>query len=516
MPIENWQVSKPIARSPRGVVAAQNWQAAQVGAEVLEAGGNAVDAAVATACALAVTEPWMSGLGGCGYMVVYSAAAQAVRVVDFGTVSPGGLDPAAYPLSSVAAADHDLFGWPGVEGERNVRGPLSIGVPGSVDGLGLALSRFGSLSWSEVLAPAIALAEQGHVVDWWTTLLVARDAAALRENQAAAAVYLPDGLPPVATEIGKLKLDLGRLPATLRRLAEAGPEDFYRGAIAEALVSDVAALGGALSAEDLAGYEARVVEPLTVPRGNAAVHLPPGLTAGPSFADALDALGPIAEGAPGPKAFAAYARALTEAYRRRLGEIGHDGDQAGQGCTTHLSVADAEGNLVALTNTLLSPFGAKVVSPGTGVLLNNGIMWFDPRPGRPNSIAPGKRPLCNMCPLVATREDRPWFALGGSGGRRILPAVFQVASFLIDGGLPLEAAVRQPRINVDGGPEVEVDPRLGDSVAKAIAEVLPIRLVEAVLTPNHYANPVIALHDGEACLGAAPLPSPVAAAIGAR
>ncbi len=516
MPIENWQVSKPIARSPRGVVAAQNWRAAQVGAEILEAGGNAVDAAVATACALAVAEPWMSGLGGCGYMVVYSAAAQVVRVVDFGTVAPGGLDPAAYPLSSVAAADHDLFGWPGVEGERNVRGPLSIGVPGSVAGLGLALSRFGSLPWSEVLAPAIALAEQGHVVDWWTTLLVARDAAALRENQAAAAVYLPDGLPPVATEIGKLKLDLGRLPATLRRLAEAGPEDFYRGAIAEALVSDVAALGGALSAEDLAGYEARVVEPLTVPRGNAAVHLPPGLTAGPSFADALDALGPIAEGAPGPKAFAAYARALTEAYRRRLAEIGHDGDQAGQGCTTHLSVADAEGNLVALTNTLLSPFGSRVVSPGTGVLLNNGIMWFDPRPGRPNSIAPGKRPLCNMCPLVATREDRPWFALGGSGGRRILPAVFQVASFLIDAGLSLEAAVRQPRINVDGGSEVEVDPRLGDAVAKAIAEALPIRLVEAVLTPNHYANPVIALHDGETCLGAAQLPSPVAAAVGAR
>ena len=121
-----------------------------------------------------------------------------------------------------------------------------------------------------------------------------------------------------------------------------------------------------------------------------------------------------------------------------------------------------------------------------------------------------------MCPLIATRDDGPWFALGGSGGRRILPAVFQVASFLIDAGLSLEAAVRQPRINVDGGPEVEVDPRLGDAVAKAIAEALPIRLVEAVLTPNHYANPVIALHDGDVCLGAAQLPSPVAAAIGPR
>ncbi|MDJ0942322.1 MAG: gamma-glutamyltransferase [Kiloniellales bacterium] len=516
MPIENWQISKPVIRAAKGVVAAQNWRAAQAGAEVLTAGGNAVDAAVATACALAVAEPWMSGLGGCGYMVVYGAEDEAVRVVDFGTVAPLNLDPATYPLGSEAGADGDLFGWPGVEGARNVRGPLSLGVPGSVAGLGLALARFGSLPWAEVLAPAVELAEQGHIVDWWTTLLVARDAAALRENEAAAAVYLPDGLPPVATEIGKLKLDLGRLAATLRRLAEAGPEDFYRGAVAETLVADVAALGGVLSAEDLAGYEARVVEPLAVDRGDVRIHLPPGLTAGPSFADALDALGPVAEGAPGPEAFAAYARALTEAYRRRLAEIGHDGDQAGQGCTTQVSVADARGNLVALTNTLLSPFGAKVVSPGTGVLLNNGIMWFDPRPGRPNSIAPGKRPLCNMCPLVATRDGRPWFALGGSGGRRILPAVFQVASFLIDCGLPLEAAVRQPRINVDGGPEVEVDPRLGDAVAKSIAEALPVRLVEAVLTPNHYANPVIALREGEACLGATQLPSPVAAAIGAR
>ena len=516
MPIENWEISKPVVRSPRGVVAAQNWRAAEIGAEILAAGGNAVDAAVATACALAVVEPWMSGLGGCGFLVVHSAEAQAVRVVDFGTVAPRALDPAAYPLCAEPGTDHDLFGWPGVEDERNVRGPLSIAVPGSVAGLGLALSRFGRLPWAEVLAPAVALAEQGHVVDWWTTLMVAREAAALRDNAAAAAVYLPDGLPPVAAEIGKQRLDLGRLPATLRRLAEAGPEDFYRGDLAAALVADVAALGGVLSAEDMAGYQAQEVEPLTATRGDAKLHLPPGLTAGPSFAEALDALDPIAPGTPGPEAFAAYARALTEAYRRRLAEIGHDGDRAGQGSTTHVSVADAEGNLVALTNTLLSPFGAKVVSPGTGVLLNNGIMWFDPRPGRPNAIAPGKRPLSNMCPLVATRDGQPWFALGGSGGRRILPAVFQVASFLIDCGLPLEAALRQPRINVDGGPEVEVDPRLGDAVAKGIAEALPIRLVEALLAPNHYANPVIALTDGESCLGAAQLPSPAAAAVGVR
>ena len=514
MATENWEISKPLARAAKGVVAAQNWRAAEAGAEVLGAGGNAVDAAVATAAALAVAEPWMSGLGGCGFMVVYSAAEQAVSVVDFATVAPRKLDPAAYPLAQGADADSDLFGWPGVEGERNVMGPLSVAVPTSVAGLALALERFGSWPWAEVLQPAIALARQGHVVDWWTTLKVAGAAAGLRRNPAAAAVYLPDGLPPVAEGLERLSLDLGRLPDTLTRLAEAGPQDFYRGALAEALVADIAELDGVLSAEDLAGYEARVAAPLTLERGETCYHLPGGLTAGPTFAEALAATGPIPAGPPTAESFAAYAGALSQAYRRRLAEMGHDGDLAGGGSTTHVSVADGQGNLVSLTNTLLSIFGSRVVSPQSGVLLNNGIMWFDPRPGRPNSIAPGVRPLCNMCPLVASRGGQPWFALGGSGGRRILPAVFQIASFLVDGGLDLEAAVRQPRINVDGGPEVEVDPRLGEAVVARIAEDLPVRQVEAVLQPNHYANPLVALRDGDVCVGAAQLPSPAAAAVG--
>lgn len=513
MATENWKITKAVARGAGGVVAAQNWRAAEAGAEILAAGGNAVDAAVATACALAVAEPWMSGLGGCGYLLAYKAETRQVRVVDFGTRAPESLDPSAFPLAETAEADSDLFGWPGVVEARNVRGPLSIGVPGSVAGFALASQRFGRLPWKEVLAPAVALARQGHVVDWWTTLKVAGEAAALRENPAAAAVYLPEGLPPVAAQLGKLALDLGRLPDTLSRLAEAGPEDFYRGDIAQAILADIAELGGFLLAQDLAGYEAHEVEPLALPRGDAVIHLPGGLTAGPTFAEALQALGPLTAGVPGPEAFAAYARALAQAYKRRLAEMGHDGDRAGQGSTTHLSVVDREGNLVSMTNTLLSLFGSKVLSPRSGVLLNNGIMWFDPRPGGPNAITPGARPLCNMCPLIATREGAPWFALGGSGGRRILPAVFQVASFLVDGGLPLEAAVHQPRINVDGGPEVEVDPRLGAAVAERIAAELPMRPVEAVLAPNHYANPVIALHDEDGPQGAAQLPSPAATAI---
>jgi len=155
------------------------------------------------------------------------------------------------------------------------------------------------------------------------------------------------------------------------------------------------------------------------------------------------------------------------------------------------------------------------MSPSTGILLNNGIMWFDPVPGRPNSIAAGRRPLCNMCPLVATRGGQPWFALGGSGGRRILPAVFQLTAFLVDCGMSPEDAVRHPRLNVDGGPAVEADPRLGPAVLEAVAADLPLQPVEAMIQPNHYANPLIAGFEGDAAFGATQLRLPVAAAVGA-
>ena len=513
--VENWRIEKPVAQGKRGVVAAQSTRAARVGAEVLAAGGNAVDAAVATAFALAVAEPWMSGLGGCGCMVVYRASEGDVLALDFGTRAPVKLDPRAFALTGGECTDRDLFGWPEVEGQRNLRGPLSIGVPGSVAGLALALDSFGTLPWADVLAPAIEMARKGHRVDWWTTLKVAAAAAELREDAAAAAVYLPDGLPPAPPDRGSRHLDLGRLPETLAHLAKAGPGDFYEGDIADALCRDMAEQDGFLGAKDLAAYRAQRTTPLGIGRGAAVLHVPPGLTAGPTCADALARLPDIPSGEPRAEAYAAYAQALSAAYRDRLERLGHDGDRAGQASTTHISVADRAGNLVALTNTLLSPFGAKVISPRTGILLNNGIMWFDPRPGRPNSIAPAARPLSNMCPLIATREGTPWFALGASGGRRILAAVLQMTSFLVDCGMTLEAAAHQPRINVDGGRAVEVDPRLGELITARIARDQPVRPVEAMLAPNHYANPLVALCEGGICLGAAQALSPVAGAVGA-
>ena len=151
--------------------------------------------------------------------------------------------------------------------------------------------------------------------------------------------------------------------------------------------------------------------------------------------------------------------------------------------------------MVSLTQTLLSVFGSRVVSPSTGILLNNGIMWFDPRPGRPNAIAPGKRPLSNMCPLVAMKDGAPWLALGASGGRRILPAVLQISSMLADGGLDLESAFNTPRIDVSGGPTVDADRRLGPEVLAQLRARFPVQEVERVVLPNLFACPTAVLRD---------------------
>ncbi|MGH8701666.1 MAG: gamma-glutamyltransferase [Burkholderiales bacterium] len=171
--VQNWHVRKPLARSRRGIVVTQNRVAGEAGARALAAGGNAVDAAVTTGFALAAVEPWNSGLGGIGFMLVFSAKQDRVAVIDFGPIAPRGLDPSAYPLVGGSATSRDLFNWPAVKDDRNVHGPLSFTVPGHVDGLGLALERFGTMKLPAVMQPAIELAENGIAADWFLTLKVA-------------------------------------------------------------------------------------------------------------------------------------------------------------------------------------------------------------------------------------------------------------------------------------------------------------------------------------------------------
>ena len=493
---QNWQVRKPPARSRRGIVASQHQLAAEIGAETLASGGNAVDAAVAAGFALAAIEPWNSGLGGMGYMLVYLAKEDRVHVVDFGPVSPRALDPADFPLSGGLAGD--LFSWPAVAEDRNVHGPLSFALPGEVDGLGLALERFGTQTLAAVLQPAIALAEEGIAVDWYLTLKVSTMASELARYGAARDIWLLAGMPPVTPpDVPLRRVKLAGLADTLRRLSRSGRRDFYEGEIAAAIAKDISAMGGVLGLEDLRQYKARIVAPIECDYRGATIALAPQLTAGPSMARAL---GRLAErrfdpGEPRADAFVAYAEALREAYAQRLRTMGESTEGRTPSSTTHLNVIDRDGNMVALTQTLLSVFGSKVVLPATGILMNNGVMWFDPRPGTPNSLAPAKRPLTNMCPVIVRRGGKPWFAIGASGGRKIFPAVLQIASFLIDHGMSLEDAFHQPRIDASGGERVGVDPRLPQDVKNALSGKFPVHPAELAVYPANFACPSAVLND---------------------
>ena len=491
---QNWDIRKPGAASRGGIVASQSGTAARVGAEVLEAGGSAVDAVVATAFALAAVEPWNSGLGGIGFMVVHQPGATRAEVVDFGPVAPQGLDPAAFPLTGEMRTE--LFTWSRVVGDRNMHGPLSFVIPSTVRGYALAVERFGRLPWRELVKPAVTLARAGLPVDWFTTLKVASAAPDLRRYAESRRVWLPDGLPPVCPpDSDGMSLLLGRLAETLQRLAETGPTDFYEGEIAHSIVADTTAGGGILSAGDLADCRARVVPALDVPYRGAAFQTTPGMTAGPTLAGILRVLdGRKFAGAPDSDYFEAIADALHEAYADRLDNMG-DVESGSRTSTTHITAIDRDGGIAALTTTLLSSFGSRYVLPGTGILMNNGVMWFDPRPGRPNSIAPGKRALTNMCPVVVARDGQPWFGVGASGGRRILGAVLQVASFIVDFGMDPEAAAHHPRIDVSGSERFGIDRRLPPEVIERLSQRPGATVAEHTAFPSRFACPNLVMRD---------------------
>ena len=493
---QHWQVRKPAASGRRGVVASQARDAAEAGVAVLDAGGNAVDAAVATALALAAVEPWNSGLGGIGFALVHPAGEARATAVDFGPVAPRGLDPGRFPLTGRVA--QDLFAWPEVEGDANVHGPLSFAIPSAVAGYALMHERWGRLPLRDVIAPAVALARRGLAADWFTTLKVANAAALLRCYPESARVYLPGGLPPVPPYQGSPGfLRLGRLAETLERLADAGLRDFYEGEVGASLARDVQAMGGALSADDLRGCAATLRPAEEAAWHGYAVQTPGGLTAAPTLARVLALMGPPAGAEPDPAWWAALARALRTAYAERLSGLGDAEPRAAESCTTHLTTCDAEGGVVTMTTTLLSSMGSRVVLPGTGVLMNNGIMWFDPRPGRPNSLAPGKRPLTNMCPVIAQQGDRPVLALGASGGRRIVAAVAQTLAFIAGFGMEPEAAAHHPRIDVSGPEGVTADRRLPQVVLDALRADGPVEVVEHAVLPVNFACPnAILLRDG--------------------
>lgn len=493
------RVTKPAVVSAGGIVAAQSRPAAEAGAAVLAAGGNAVDAAVATAFAVGVVEPWMSGIGGGGLLLHREAASGRVRAWDFGMRAPAALDPADYPI--VEGADVDLFGWPLVKDSRNLRGGTAIAVPGQVAGMAAVLDTLGTISWEAALAPATLLAERGVPLDWFSLLQIAQHCGDLARYPASAEVWLEKGLPPAALHLPR-HLPNPALVATLRRLAEAGARDFYEGELAQRIAADVQAAGGSLSLDDLRGYRAEEVTPLAVTHGAATLHVLPELNGGPTLERAVARMRETWPGGPPDGAFfLAAAEALREAFAHRLSEMGDEDGARGPSCTTHLSVIDRKGDMVTLTQTLLSVFGSKVTLPSTGMLMNNGINWFDPRPGRPNSLGPGKRTLSNYVPVLGVTPDRA-FAIGASGGRKIIPAMTQLGLMLGVGGLSLEEAVHQPRIDVSGPDRVAVDPRLDDSIKAALAAVQPTVEARWGVAPNNYSVVSAVLREGGRNYGA--------------
>ncbi|HEY8611606.1 MAG TPA: gamma-glutamyltransferase [Roseomonas sp.] len=520
---QHWALTKPAASGRGGIVASQSRAAAEAGVAVLEAGGNAADAAVAAAFALAAVEPWNSGLGGIGFALVHKPGA-APKVVDFGPVAPAGVDPSAYPMTG--KWKQDLFAWPEVVGDVNIHGPLSFVIPSSVAGYDLLREQFGTgMGLDALLGPAIALARRGLPQDWYTLLKVSASARVLRLYEESARIYLPDGLPPNPPYQGAPGFfPLGKLADTLARLRDKGLRDFYEGGLAADLVADVKAMGGVVSAADLAGCRAVLREAMPIAwRGTHTIHTAGGLTAAPTMAAVVAEMDRVSVAA-GLDAswYRGFAKAMRSGYAERLAGLGAGvgAKETAETCTTHLTVCDKDGMMVTVTTTLLSSMGSRVVLPKTGVLMNNGMMWFDPQPGSANAIRPGARPLCNMSPVTVTRagdDANPILAGGASGGRRILASVCQMLALQLDFGMGPEAAAHMPRVDVSGPDGVTADRRLAEDILGGLAQDGDLEVVEHAVLPVNFACPnFIARDGGGMATGITDVMSPWSAALAAE
>lgn len=481
------------AEAASGMVASDAPLATRVGVDVLRAGGNAIDAAVATAFALAVVYPEAGNIGGGGFLVLRTADGETAAL-DFRETAP-------------RASTRDMFLGPDGElTDRSITGHLASGVPGTVAGLWEAHRRYGSLPWRDIIEPAIRLAEEGFIVDEAFARSVAAEAERLRRFPASAALFLPGGEPLRAGTRWRNP----DLAAVLRRIAEQGPAGFYEGETADLIVAEMRRGGGIITHEDLASYRAVWREPVEFEyRGHRVISMPPPSSGGLTLALIANILEGYDLGALGwnsPEAIHLVAEAMRRAfadrnhflgdpdfvpvprerflskdYARELREsiardratpservlpggatrvIGAEGDH-----TTHFSVVDAHGNAVALTTTINSLYGSAVTVTGAGFLLNNEMDDFAAKPGEPNqfglvqgeanAIEPGKRMLSAMTPTIVLAPDgSPLLVTGARGGPRIISATFQILSNVVDHGMPLGAAVAVPRIHHQHLPDV--------------------------------------------------------------
>lgn len=510
---EHWAVTKAAVSSKAGVVAAQHTVAASAGAKILAAGGNAIDAAVASAFALSCVEPWMCGLGGSGFMVVWEASSRRARVFDFQGVLPKEISGADYPLD--AKIPVSIMGFPGVVDNLNAVGYKSITVPGAVKGLSAALAQCGRLGLDTVLQPSIDLAQAGLRVNWFTTLQIALATKELQLDPAARELYLPEGVPPQPDEV----LSLKSLAGTLKILASEGPDAFYRGILCESMVADLAAGGSKINEDDFARYKVVETQSLQGRHRGVTLHTA-GLTSG--GVRLIDTLNSIAQNLiltddPDADSWKIYAESLRHAWSEHNARIGRTTDVGG--CTSHLSSVDREGNMVALTYTLLDRFGARVVLPGSGITMNNSVAYFDPRPGFPTSITGGKRiNASNMCPVIATRDNESLFALGASGANTIMPCTAQIAALMIDFNLTLGQAINHPRLDVSGNGVVTADPQLGEAVIGELSKHYSVEVAQRLVYPKLYACPSGVSRDPESGIlhGANDPSQPVGGAVSAE
>ncbi len=507
---------KSEAIGDRGMLATKHPLASDAGVEMLEAGGNAVDAAVAACLAVGVVEPGSSGIGGGGYMV--AGIGGETDIFAFQMQAPAAAAPPMFTLTGEPSAG--VFEWAAVEEDANLIGPLSVAIPGAVAGLALAIERRGSMPWREVIQPAIRLARDGFEMDWHDQYVIGADISRILPNAEAARIFLRDGAPPAGDGVAPVAFRQPDLAGTLERLAEAGPGDFYAGDVSRSIVTGLQALDAVLTADDLAQYRAAILAPQRSAYRDVAVCVPPFACAGPTTAATLNIyrhFDVAALGYESPEQLHAFicaarlARADRMAYMadpakadvpwegmvsrtyglERSALIGTDspapefkpGDpwryQSGgggppsslpegpEGSTTNLCAADADGNMVSLTNTVMAGFGSGVVPRGTGIVMNNGMMWFNPESGFANSVSPLAKPLNNMTPALVLSSDRPILAVGASGGRRITNAVCQIISNVIDHGMGIQAAIAAPRVDCSTA-VTDIDDRYPPSALAAL------------------------------------------------
>ena len=548
------RVVKEEARAPSAMVATKDREATRAGLRMLAQGGNAIDAAVASCFAIGVIEPASSGIGGGGYLV-YQVGDQG-GVIGFPMKGPLSAKPDMYELTGEAATGS--FGWPGVVNDENIEGFRSIATPGAVAGLCEAHRRFGKLPLSEVVAPAVSLARDGFIPNLFGLNQIGGTAGMIARYDELRRVLWPGGNMPMGDVVDRAVFKQPELADVLEAIGKGGPKAFYKGDIAKAITSDIQDNGGILSEEDMASYEPLIWDGgLEFKYRGHTVRVPPFACAGITstmtlkLLDGFDLSSMSHNSADMLHAYISCARLAyadrfqyladpafadvpwnglvsdeyTELRRGSIGDRMNGSVEAGNPWvqegreptnvlpasrpaedkgTTHLVVTDSEGNGVSITNTIMSGFGSGIIPKGTGVIMNNGMMWFDPVPGRINSIAPGRLPLNNMTPALVMDRNGVRMAVGASGGRRITNCVTQQIVKVIDYDMGPQEAIDSPRVDCST-PYTSIDPRLDAGVvAELKARGHDIRSIpESFISSGFttFASPVAIVRDADGVRG---------------